>query len=366
MKLLLKILLGMLAFLFLAIVGYVLYVLLSYHRIPDQQVLKAEGDAEQELHAGESVRIVSYNLGFGAYSADYTFFMDGGSESRARSPEAVRENISGAMSAAMSLQPELLLLQEVDIDGTRSHHIDEYQMVRDLAGDGVEWVFAQNYDSPYLFWPLTEPHGANQSGQAVMSVFPISSAVRRSLPIETGVMKLVDLDRCYSVQRIPVSNGRELVLYNVHLSAYTSDGSIAEEQMKLLFADMAEEYAAGNYAVAGGDFNKDVLGNSDEVFGTEDDDYTWAQPIPTDLLPEGISLIGPLNPEQPVPSCRNADTPYGPDSYVVTADGFVVSANVEVVSTGVEDTGFQWSDHNPVWLDIILKEDETPGRDLDV
>ena len=49
-------------------------------------------------------------------------------------------------------------------------------------------------------------------------------------------MKLVDLDRCYSVSRVPLENGRELVLYNFHLSAYTSDGTIAEEQLEMLLS----------------------------------------------------------------------------------------------------------------------------------
>ena len=74
-----------------------------------------------------------------------------------------------------------------------------------------------------------------------LSRHPISSAVRRSLPIETGIMKLVDLDRCYSVSRVPMENGRELVLYNLHLSAYTSDGTIATEQL----ANALRRYAGG-------------------------------------------------------------------------------------------------------------------------
>lgn len=65
--------------------------------------------------------------------------------------------------------------------------------LRDVM-DGREFdeVYAQNYDSPYLFYPLINPHGANQSGIVTLSRHPISSAVRRSLPIETSVMKLVD------------------------------------------------------------------------------------------------------------------------------------------------------------------------------
>lgn len=347
---------AILLFILLAVIGYVAYVFLSYYRLEDNLPLMIS-QSEQALpnvKAGEDCRVVSYNIGFGAYSEDYTFFMDGGTESRARSAEAVEENVSGALKAVEDLSPDLVLFQEVDVEGTRSHHVDELAMILQTMEE-YSSTFAQNYDSPYLMWPLTAPHGANRSGQATVSRFAVTSALRRSLPIENGLMKLVDLDRCYSVQRIQTDNGRELVVYNLHLSAYTSDGSIANEQMEQLFGDMAAEYQAGNYVIAGGDFNKDLLGDSDEVFGASGEAYTWAQPIPDGLIPDGFELIAPLDPADPVPSCRNADRPYGLDSYVLTVDGFVVSDNVEVVEQGVVDTGFQWSDHNPVYMDVVLR-----------
>jgi exonuclease III len=40
---------------------------------------------------------------------------------------------------------------------------------------------------------------------------------------------------------------------------------------------------------------------------------------------------------------------------VLTVDGFLASANVEVVEAEVVDTGFKWSDHNPVYMEFILK-----------
>ena len=161
------------------------------------------------------------------------------------------------------------------------------------------------------------------------STFPISSALRRSLPIETGFTKFLDLDRCYSVSRIPVEGGKELVLYNLHLSAYTSDGTIATEQLRMLLEDMQGEYAVGNYCIAGGDFNKDLLGDSSVYFGASDIAYTWAQPIPPETF-DGvdIQLVAPLDEAGPVPSCRNADGPYHEGQYVLTVDGFLVSPNV--------------------------------------
>lgn len=352
-----KVVVACFAMLILILLVYAGYVFLSYYRLEDNLDLEVTpASAPLGIYATEGVtyRVVSYNIGFGAYSSDYSFFMDGGTESRARSAESVLENVEGAIQAVTSLSPDYVLLQEVDVDGTRSHHIDESGLARDAMGGTYDSTFAQNYDSPYLFWPLLEPHGANRSGQLTFSRYPIASASRRSLPIETGIMKLVDLDRCYSVQRIRLSSGKELVLYNFHLSAYTSDGTIAEKQMEMLFADMLSEYQSGNYAVAGGDFNKDLLGDSSAVFGVSKEDYTWAQPIPEALIPNGLHVVAPLDTENPVPSCRNADRPYGPDDFVLVVDGFVVSDNVTVVDSAALDTGFRWSDHNPVYLDFIL------------
>lgn len=154
-----------------------------------------------------------------------------------------------------------------------------------------------------------------------------------------------------------MDNGRTLCLYNIHLSAYTSDGSIATEQFELLLADMAAEYAAGNYIIAGGDFNKDLLGDSAEIFGVSGEDYTWAQPLPVNLIPDGLALVDSVDPDNPVPSCRNADRPYHPgESFVLTVDGFIVSDNVSVLSAQVVDDGFAFSDHNPVTMEFILAE----------
>ena len=46
-------------------------------------------------------------------------------------------------------------------------------------------------------------------------------------------------------------------------------------------------------------------------------EYTWAQPIPEDTFNGyNISLVAPLDPQNPVPSCRNADGPYHQGQYV--------------------------------------------------
>ena len=316
-----KIVLAVVLALLVVVLGYVAYVFIDYHCIGDQE-LTVERNAAATVEAGKEYSILSYNIGFGAYEDDYSFFMDGGTE--------------------------------VDRDSTRSYHVDEVAMLTAQL-PGLGYIWAQNYDSPYLFYPLDQPHGKSVSGLLTLSSFGITEARRVELPIETGVMKLVDLDRCYSVHRIPAADGRELVLYNVHLSAYTSDGTIAVEQLELLRADMQAEYEKGNWCIAGGDFNKDLLGQSEEIFGGSAEGYTWAQPLPEGIWDgTNLSLVAPLDERNPVPSCRNADAPYHEGQYVLTVDGFVVSDNVTVEQVVVEDTGFAWSDHNPVSMRFVL------------
>lgn len=341
---------------FVLVVGaYVAYVFIDYHRIGDME-LTPEGDAAAtELAAGKRYTVLSYNIGFGAYEDDYGFFMDGGTESWAWSEERLTANVDAIAAFLAWQKADFYLLQEVDIDSTRSYHVDERQPIYQ-ALPGMSHVFAQNYDSPFLMYPLTQPHGASKSGLLTFSPAAISSAKRVELPIENSVMKLVDLDRCYSVSRIPVDDSKELILYNLHLSAYTSDGTIATEQLKLLLADMQAEYEAGNWCVAGGDFNKDLLGDSVVWFGEADQDYSWAQPIPDGIF-DGydVTLAAPLDEDAPVPSCRNADSAYHEGQYVLTVDGFMVSKNVALESAEVIDTGFRWSDHNPAKMVFTLQ-----------
>ena len=353
MKKILKVLLIVVIAIAVAFAGYFAYLMIQYSRIEDNLALDVAQRASGAANVNEEYSIATWNLGFGAYSDDYSFFMDGGTESRARSKEAVVENISGMLERLKALNPDFLLLQEMDTDATRSRHVNEREMA-EKAFPEKSAAFAVNYHSAYLFYPLYEPHGASNSGILTLSNCEISSALRRSLPVETGLTKFLDLDRCYSVSRIPVSNGKTLCLYNLHLSAYTSDGTIADDQLKMLIADMQAEYEAGNYVVGGGDFNKDLLGDSADVFGVSGEGCMWAQPIPDGLIGGGIRLAAA---ENPVPSCRNADRAYVQgESFVVTVDGFLVSGNVEICELETIDAGFEFSDHNPVRMTFILTD----------
>ena len=99
------------------------------------------------------------------------------------------------------------------------------------------------------------------------------------------------LYRTSSVSQPIYSKGYRCLLYTS-----TSDGTIAVEQLELLRADMQAEYEKGNWCIAGGDFNKDLLGQSEEIFGGSAEGYTWAQPLPEGIWDgTDLSLVAPLD-----------------------------------------------------------------------
>ncbi|SMC86756.1 endonuclease/exonuclease/phosphatase family protein [Papillibacter cinnamivorans] len=354
MKKLMKMIAIVILVVVLAAGSYVAYVFIAYHRVEDNLALEVDGVSSDMPQPGVTYTLTTFNVGYGAYSRDYSFFMDGGKYSRAYSKEEVDKNITGAAGVISNISPDFAFFQEVDTNATRSYHVDEYAMFQDNF-PACSSVFAVNYDSPYLLYPITDPIGKSVSGIATFSKYFIRSSLRRSLPLESGFRKLLDLDRCYTVTRIPVSNSKELILINVHLSAFTADVTIGEEQLKMLFEDAQREYDSGNYVIVGGDFNKDLMGNSPELFGTTRETPVWAKPINTELIPDCFTLVRPENKEDLLPTLRSTDAGYVEGvSFVTVLDGFLVSDNITVVHEAHIQAGFLSSDHNPVLLQFQL------------
>ena len=353
-----KSIISIIVLLIICAAAYVGYIWVSYERIPDKLYLETNlagsfsyfEDAET-INKGNYYNIMTYNIGFGAYNQDYSFFMDGGKYSWAMSEDAVLADISGITDVINRSGVDFILLQEVDVDGTRSYHINELDLMNQFL-KGYYYNSAVCYDTKFLLYPVFQPHGANKSVIATYSKFPIADAIRRSLPVPSDFSKLFDLDRCYTLTRIPTANENMLCLYNVHMSAYTDDVSVKDSQLSMLLNDMENEYKAGNYVVCGGDFNMDL--KNTEV----DHDYSWGAPFPRNRLPKGLTLGMDVSKDSAIEhnSCRNANEPYNENTtFTITTDGFIVSDNIKVNYYNNANWKYEFSDHDPVVMQIILQ-----------
>lgn len=361
----------------IVLAAYIIYLYASYHRIPDNQELQVEEisqntEAGNELTTEKNYSALTYNIGFGAYTPDFSFFMDGGKSSWAKSKDSVKETIKGAGELVASKDPDFALVQEIDLDATRSYHVNEYSILKENI-PAYNCVFAQNYDSAFLFYPFTQPHGKSKAGLALFSKYPITGSMRRSFPISTSFTKFFDLDRCYSISRVPVDNGKELVIFELHMSAYGNSDAIREGQIRMLSEDMQKEYEAGNYVICGGDFNHDLKAadtqskasdasnNTQTDSGDSAEPESWAYPFPRSELPEHFSFcLDQLSEDEKNNlwnSARNADIEYVPgETYTVTLDGFIISDNVECTKYENVNTGYSYSDHDPVYMEFQLKK----------
>ena len=361
--------LSILIFLLLGLSGYVYYLSKNYSRIEDNYDLSEEIEFNGYSSVlsnsdvwSKSFTILTYNIGFGAYDQNYNSFLDSGymidgtkvsgTMAKARSYEAAKDNTLGALGILMDNQTDFILLQEVDKEADRSYHINQYEMFNDtLFTYSYSSIYASNFHSAFLAYPLLDMFGKTESGLVTFSKYRIKEAVRRSYPIdESFPWKFFDLDRCFSLCRYSLPNGKEFVLCNSHMSAYDKDAVIRTQQLKFLNNFLKAERDKGNYVIVGGDFNHDIA-SSVGYFPSKQQDPEWAKPLTNDDLTEGYTIAASLN----CGTCRAAEINYTKGiNYETVIDGFIISDNIQVVDIENIDTDYMYSDHNPAKLTFMF------------
>lgn len=352
----------------LVVGGYVVYLTCQYYRIENEMnyTNNIQSNNNELVQLNSEYTITTYNIGFGAYNHEFSFFMDSGemlggtkvsgTGSKAKSKEVVLSNTEGAINTIKDLNPDFMFFQEVDQKATRSHKVNQYVKLSDSFKDHNS-IYTSNFHSGFLFYPLLDPHGKVESGIVTMANKKIENVVRYKLEIdESFPTKFFDLDRCFSVSYLPIEGSdKQLVLVNVHLSAYDKGGIYRSKQWKQLNDFFVEEVNKGNYIVCGGDFNHDISNDlSFDGFPTTQKKPEWVYTLSNkDLVQNlGLNFRTAIN----APTCRSTDMPYiKGENYTVVIDGFITSSNVEVVFVENIDVDFLYSDHNPVLMKFILK-----------
>ncbi|MBR4583075.1 MAG: hypothetical protein IKO34_04600, partial [Bacteroidales bacterium] len=60
----------------LTIGGYIAYLQINYYRIDDGVELPVSNQRAENIEVGKDYTVMTYNIGFGAYDHEYSFFMD--------------------------------------------------------------------------------------------------------------------------------------------------------------------------------------------------------------------------------------------------------------------------------------------------
>ncbi len=341
-------LLATLCVLLVLVGGLVAWLTLTEYRPEPVEAVEVDRGADpgRTLTPGMEVTLATFNIGYGGLGAESDFFMDGGEQVHPLSKALVEKNLTGIKALLEEADADIYLLQEVDADARRSYGIDQRAVLQE--GRAMDTAYALNYSCDFVPFPWP-PIGKVHSGLFTMSSFSFADTAGASRYARTANLK-----RCLLVTRIPVAGTeRELVVVNLHLEAY-DDGAGKAAQTAMLMDLLQEEYAAGNYVIAGGDFNCSFPVVDPEAWPILSADNYVPGVIDGNALPTGFQWAVDAS----LPTCRLLNHPLGAGAqdqfYVI--DGFILSPNVTLLGVETLDGAFQYSDHNPVRLTVALAD----------
>lgn len=317
--------------------------------------------AAEPLINDSIVSFITWNVGYGGIGDKDFFFYNQANGfwwtkpgTVRMSEERVNSNVTGQEITVKSNLADFFLLQEIDTAARRSHYVNQLARARDARGDYAAY-FAANFKSKRVPLPIFQPwdhYGYVVGGLVSLSRYQPTVAERVQLPGEyPWPTKLFQLDRCALRQVVPVRGGKELAVYNVHLSAYDKDGSIRRQQMALLKEMVLADYDAGRYVVVGGDWNQMPPGFN--WFSLNPTVKTTQLPFAIDFafMPDGWKYAF----DPAVASNRSSAEAYDvKKTRVKVIDFYLASPNLRIKKVKGLQQQFKYSDHQPVYMEVEL------------
>jgi len=333
----------------LILIGLIIYGTLTVYKPKAIQNLETNGKGLVVLPNELSFMI--WNVGYCGLGKQMDFFYDGGKTVFGQKAWTENNLTHNANFIAKQQNVDFVLLQEVDRNSRRSYKINQYQKFNETLSQHTS-TFATNYKVQFLPFPFNKPLGKILSGLASYTKYQPLESERYQFPGSYAWPKSnYLLKRCFLLQRFSTQNGKQLVVINTHNSAYDSGGSLKKQEMEHLKNILEEEFAKGNYIVAGGDWNQIPSDFNNNTFKKTEDVYEQI-PIPADYLPNNWQWI--YDPK--VATNRKLEKPYKADyTFTTLIDFYLISPNIELVEVKTEDLNFENSDHQPVFMEVVLK-----------
>lgn len=318
---------------------------------------------KERIHIDSTLTFLLWNVGYGGLGRESDFFFDdegmyySGSSMIHAPKNLVEKNIAGQVAFLKQNDADFYLLQEVDRLSDRSHHIPQYDFFRDSKADYAA-TMAENYRCERVPIPIFEPwhfYGEVLSGLATLSAVQPDEAVRYQLPGQYPMPdRIFQLDRCAALHRFVLEGSdKQLIVINVHNSAYDPGDKIKAIQMPYLRQLAVSEYERGNYVVLGGDWNQCPPNFRFDAFMPGKSAGYEQGNIPDGFFPE--DWVWAYDPT--IPTNRKCRDPYQKgETFETLIDFFLVSPNVQVAAVKGEQLNFEYSDHQPVAMKVTLKK----------
>ena len=211
------------------------------------------------LEPGQSVTVMNWNVQYMA-GKGYVFWYDlldeSGPDERP-APEDIVETLDEVARVVADVDPDVVLLQEVDDGASRTDGSDQLELLLDRLGRGSYPCHASAFYWKARFVPHPRIMGSVGMKLSTLSRYRIDDATRYQLAQMPSdlLTRQFDIRRAILEARLPVQDGDDLVLLNTHLDAFAQGSDTMQRQVAETRDLLDDLTAAGEPWVIGGDFN---------------------------------------------------------------------------------------------------------------
>ena len=198
----------------------------------------------------DTLKVMTWNVKFGGGRID--FFFDCHGDRVIMEKEEVEQNMHLLAEKIREVNPDILFLQEVDINSKRSAFINQVQFLLDHTALN-HGVYASQWKAKHI---PSDGIGKMNSGNAILCKWQLTGAKRIALPLigeQNFIVRYFYLKRNLLHAKLHHSGG-ELNLLNTHASAYAKDNT-KKQQLEIIkhYADSLN--SQGLPFILAGDFN---------------------------------------------------------------------------------------------------------------
>lgn len=310
----------------------------------------------------DTLKITTWNIKFGG--GRINFFFDCYGDRVLMKKEEVISNMNRIGNNILHMDPDILFLQEIDINSKRSAYVDQLQWILDHTDLNYAYYGSQ-WKSDYI---PSDGIGKMNSGSAILSKYKLDDAERIPLPLigeQSAIVQYFYLRRNILKAKVTVNN-KEFIALTTHTSAYSTDDTKLKQLQKI-----KEQIDSYPQFVIGGDFNtippnSIVYENYDDDACADDPDFAaqsskneldimtmftknYTAAIPQDVYDNNNSLYYSFTSKEDGFWNRKLD-------YIFTNGTFVTNSGLvhQDNSSGGYET-LPLSDHAPVSVKYVLK-----------
>lgn len=238
-----------------------------YFNAIDEEIVVREDKGKGEEKS--KISILSYNMAYGRGSKD--------DKGDLRDKKTILDNLEKLVGLISDIDPDILLLQEIDFDSKRTHHINQFTFLMDRLKFRYG-AYVVTWRKGYVPYPIGlkfwQHYGKMVSGQAILSKYEIKEHKRIPLPQPDENFKIYNnyyITRCF--EKCIIRFGKiDINLFNVHLEAFSEKNRILQAGM---LAREINSIDKRDYLIVTGDFNSlPPYANVKKGFWDEPTDFT--------------------------------------------------------------------------------------------